>query len=87
MQQILITLAVVSGAHALDFRVGSQPIEAEKQSPLHVAAERGDEELAKLLLTAMPDLTVCDTGFNATPLGWARHFNRAGIVALIEGTQ
>jgi GNAT superfamily N-acetyltransferase len=56
-------------------------------TPLHVAAQRGDVELARLLLTADPDLEIQDTQFHSTPLGWARHFQRAEIVELIERYQ
>ncbi|HEV2471168.1 MAG TPA: GNAT family N-acetyltransferase, partial [Chthonomonadales bacterium] len=53
-------------------------------TPLHAAAMRGDEELAALLLTAKPDLTICDREYHGTPLGWARHFHRERIAAMIE---
>ena len=53
-------------------------------TPLHEAVSRNDIPLAKMLLAAHPDLTIQDTGFQSTPLGWARHFERAEIIALIE---
>jgi predicted N-acetyltransferase YhbS len=53
-------------------------------TPLHEAAARNDVELARLLLTAHPDLKICDSQYNGTPLGWAYHFQHAEIVALIE---
>jgi hypothetical protein len=56
-------------------------------TPLHVAAERGDAELARAVLAADPDLEIEDTQFHSTPLGWARHLQRAEIVALIERHQ
>lgn len=56
-------------------------------TPLHVAAERGDAELAGVLLAANPDLEVPDTQFHSTPLGWARHFQQTEIAALIEAHQ
>jgi GNAT superfamily N-acetyltransferase len=56
-------------------------------TPLHVAAERGDADLARAVLAADPDMEIEDTHFHATPLGWARHLQRAKIVALIEEHQ
>ena len=53
-------------------------------TPLHQAVERGDVELARVLLAADPDLTVQDTRFQSTPLGWATHLGRTEIAALIE---
>ncbi len=57
---------------------------AWQTTPLHEAAARGDTELARLLLTADPDLEIRDSQANGTPLGWARHFQRTEIIALIE---
>ncbi len=54
---------------------------------LHEAAARGDTALARLLLTAKPDPNIKDTGFHSTPLGWARHFGRTEIIALLEAVQ
>ena len=56
-------------------------------TPLHEAASRGDAELARVLLEALPDLQIQDTAFHSTPLGWARHYGRAEIVNLIEQHQ
>lgn len=56
-------------------------------TPLHIAAERGDIELTRLLLRANPDLDLEDASFGGTPLGWAHHFQRAGIIELIEKHQ
>ncbi|MGI8916588.1 MAG: ankyrin repeat domain-containing protein, partial [Chloroflexota bacterium] len=54
-------------------------------TPLHEAALRNDLDLARLLLTANPDLEIQDSGFHSTPLGWTKHFHRTEMVALIEG--
>jgi predicted N-acetyltransferase YhbS len=51
---------------------------------LQIAIERGDLELAKLLLTVPNDLSIKDAAFQATAMGWAHHFQRTEIIALIE---
>ncbi|MDE2128000.1 MAG: GNAT family N-acetyltransferase [Armatimonadetes bacterium] len=53
-------------------------------TPLHIAAERNDVELARLLLSADPDLTFEDPAFGSTPEGWARHFKRRKILGMIR---
>ena len=52
---------------------------------LHVAAERNDEELTRLALSAAPDLRLKDKAYQSTSLEWARHFGHNGIAELIEG--
>jgi predicted N-acetyltransferase YhbS len=56
-------------------------------TPLHAAVERGDIELVRLLLTAHPDPDIQDTQFHSAPLGWAHHFGRTEIIALLEEYQ
>jgi predicted N-acetyltransferase YhbS len=53
-------------------------------TPLHRAVERGDIELAKVLLTVPNDLDLKDRAFEATALGWAQYFQRAELITLIE---
>ena len=53
-------------------------------TPLHEAVQRGDLELARLLLTAKPDVTLQDTQFQGTPLDWARHLGRTEVLTLLE---
>lgn len=53
-------------------------------TPLHIAVERNDIELARLLLTVPHNLDLKDTQFRSTALGWARYFERNEIIALIE---
>ena len=53
-------------------------------TPLHTAAQRGDIDLARLVLSARPDLTLTDSAFGGTSLGWARHMGHDDIAALIE---
>ncbi len=56
----------------------------EGVTPLHIAVERDDSELVKLLLTVPNDLTIKDSVFQSTALGWAQYFDREEIVRLIE---
>ena len=51
---------------------------------LHFAAERNDQELTRLVLSAAPNLELRDKAYQATALNWARHFEHGAIVALIE---
>ncbi len=54
-------------------------------TPLHVAVERGDIELVKLLLTVPNDLEIKDTEFEASALGWAHYSQRSTeIIPLIQ---
>lgn len=53
-------------------------------TPLHIAVERGDEALARLVLTARPDLGVKDLTWQSDALGWAEHLGRADLAALIR---
>ncbi len=53
-------------------------------TPLHEAVLRKDLELARLILSAHPDLSIQDLQFKATALGWAQHFGYPEFVALIE---
>ncbi|GEM_PF-287149 len=52
-------------------------------TPLHEAIARDDLPLVRLLLRAALDLEIQDTEFHSTPLGWARHFGRTEIIALL----
>jgi predicted N-acetyltransferase YhbS len=53
-------------------------------TPLHIAVERGDIALAKLLLTVPNDLDLKDRACESTALGWAQYFQRGEIITLIE---
>lgn len=56
-------------------------------TPLHEAAQRNDPDLARALLSARPDLTIEDSQFHSTPLGWARHLRHKAVAQLIEEYQ
>jgi hypothetical protein len=51
---------------------------------LHVAAERNDAELARLALSARPNLKIRDKAYQSTARDWARHFGHEEIVRLIR---
>ncbi len=51
---------------------------------LHFAAERNDEELARLSLSAGPDLQLKDRAYQGTALGWAQHMGHRKIAEMIE---
>lgn len=53
---------------------------------LHAAAERNDMALARLALSAKPDLEIRDKVYNSTPLDWARHFGRTAIIQMISNS-
>lgn len=53
-------------------------------TPLHVAAERDDRELARLVLQANPDRTLRDLQYNGTPLNWAEVLGRPEIAAMLR---
>ena len=60
------------------------PMEQQWETALHEAASAGDLDLARLLLRLGADPDVKDTRFDATPLGWARHFGQQAMIALLE---
>jgi hypothetical protein len=60
------------------------PGDTEWETALHHAAGDGNEELARVLLELGADPDVRDHRFDATPLGWAQHFDQPALVALLE---
>ncbi len=51
---------------------------------LHVAAEKGNVELAQRLLDLGADPTIADKQYKSTALGWARYFDEPALVELLE---
>ncbi len=51
---------------------------------LHIAAQNHDLELAQLVLSANPDLSITDKVYNATALGWAEHLGAVDVAELIR---
>jgi GNAT superfamily N-acetyltransferase len=65
--------------------LADEPRGLDRSTPLHDAVERGDVELASLLLAAGADPTVRDGAFDATPLDWAHHLRRPELIELLDG--
>jgi hypothetical protein len=63
---------------------GDAPVEEPWETALHHAAADGDVELTRRLLDLGADPNLRDQRFDATPLDWARHFDRPSTVALLE---
>lgn len=59
-------------------------VEDPWETPLHVAAWRGDAQLASALLAAGADPTLTDARFGSTPAGWARHAGHAEVAELLD---
>jgi len=53
-------------------------------TPLHLAAWGGDAEVVRLLLAAGADPAIRDTKHDGDAMGWAEHFERPAIVALLK---
>ncbi len=60
------------------------PIEHEWETALHAAVASNDRRLVEVLLGAGADPAIKDTRFEATALGWARHFEHPDLVAVLE---
>jgi hypothetical protein len=60
------------------------PVAGAWETALHQAASEGDVDLATFLLERGADPNIHDARFDATPLGWARHFEQPALVALLE---
>ncbi len=63
------------------------PLDQPWETALHHAAGEGRLALAELLLSLGADAEIRDRRFGATPLGWAREFGRADLVARLETHQ
>ena len=63
---------------------GDVPIEQPWETALHQAVANGDRPMVELLLSLGADPDVHDQRFDATPLGWAHHFDQPDLVQLLE---
>jgi ankyrin repeat protein len=70
-------------AHGIDVNA-RRPIWDCNHSALHMTVENGEMAIARLLLDAGADPNIRDDKFNATALGWARHFGREDFAELLR---
>jgi len=78
-----VTLAVELGWDVSARARTDTPGDDEWETALHHAAGNGDVAMARLLLELGADPTVRDLRFDATPLGWAEHFDQPATIALL----
>jgi ankyrin repeat protein len=75
-------------AVALLIDLGFDVNQRQRTAPLHEAAMRGNIPVISLLLEHGADPNVHDTGYDATPAGWAEHFGQTEaqrLLAPLEG--
>ena len=70
-------------AHGIDVNA-RRPIWDCNHTALHMTVENGEMAIARLLLEAGADPNIRDDKFNATALGWARHFGREDFAELLR---
>ena len=70
-------------AHGIDVNA-RRPIWDCNHTALHMTVENGEIAIARLLLDAGADPNIRDDKFNATALGWARHFGREDFAELLR---
>lgn len=68
-----------------DLGLANSVSETDKRGtyPLHVAAEFGQADAARILLDYAADVTLLDTENDAIALGWAAFFGRPVVVAIL----
>jgi ankyrin repeat protein len=67
----------------LGFDVNARP----RTAPLHEAAMRGNLRVIRLLLDHGADPSLQDTGYHATPAGWAEHHGQREAQELLKGLE
>jgi ankyrin repeat protein len=60
------------------------PGHGEALTALHLVAQCGNASMARLLLDRGADLSIEDSIFHSTPLGWAQHFASHEVAALLQ---
>lgn len=67
-----------------DPAVVNRPSGPNRATPLHIAVQRGDVPLAKMLIAAGANLNARDTQFRSTPLGWAEYLDHPLLARIIR---
>jgi ketosteroid isomerase-like protein len=74
-------------AVALLIELGFDVNARSRTAPLHEAAMRGSLPVIKLLLDHGADPNIHDTGYDATPAGWAEHHGQREAQQLLEALE
>jgi Ankyrin repeats (many copies) len=74
-------------AVALLIELGLDVNARSRTAPLHEAAMRGDVPVIRLLLDHGADPNMHDTGYDATPAGWAEHHGQHEAQQLLEALE
>ena len=74
-------------AVALLIELGFDVNARSRTAPLHEAAMRGNLPVIKLLLDHGADPNIHDSGYDATPAGWAEHHGQHGAQQLLEALE
>jgi ankyrin repeat protein/ketosteroid isomerase-like protein len=72
-------------AVALLIELGFDVNARSRTAPLHEAAMRGNLPVIRLLLDHGADPSIHDSGYDATPAGWAEHHGQREAQQLLEG--
>jgi peptide-methionine (S)-S-oxide reductase len=87
----LVTAAYLGNVDAISFLLssGADPnVKSQRihrhSTPLHQAAQSGSLHAVMALVAAGASLTVRDTAWHGTPLGWAKHANDAVIADFLR---
>jgi len=60
------------------------PVEQEWETALHQVASTGEVDIARLLIELGADPGIRDARFDATPLGWAEHFQQKAMADFLR---
>ena len=74
-------------AVALLIELGFDVNARSRTAPLHEAAMRGNLPVIRLLLDNGADPSIRDTGYDATPAGWAEHHGQRDAQELLEALE